>query len=439
MGRLGGYPQNPLQVTGGGGEIDRMRLGHPYLRTGKRYHSTAAARLERCVARLSRLVALLLCSGIVAAPGIGCRPYRPPPEAPPLAVARGPVRVVVESGAGEAVNVVVRAGSAYDPPSREGLAFVLAKGLATAGGATVEVGPEVVVFRAPARSAPALLRVLSEPVNDVELAAGKAAALATLRGNDCESIALTVGATWIEAGHPYGHAVAGRTSVIPTLTLGELQGFRSLRYVRDAVVVGVDGAAEVPSFDAAFAPALSMPVTPAVRSRVPREDAVVNAAVSRSCFVVGPRRLEAWSAEDEAVARVSAELWGVPPPPALVDPWFLAVHFHNGEPPSSPVPFPGVMAPEAVLGARDRVRASLSVPSSAAVATDLLLGSIRRSTHVPKAEVLAALDALTPASFAAARARLLGDDPVSVYITPEPLAPEAIGARRVFSSEELLR
>ena len=138
-----------------------------------------------------------------------CAPYRPPPEPPPLGVARQPVRVLRADAAPPAVAVVVRAGSAYDPPSREGLAFVLAEAIASRAGVAVEVGPEVVIFRAAPGQAAPLAAALAAPISAEALAAGVAAAQARLAATDCAAAAESVVPAWAFAGHPYGHATAG--------------------------------------------------------------------------------------------------------------------------------------------------------------------------------------------------------------------------------------
>ncbi len=222
---------------------------------------------------------------------LGCRPYQRPAEMPPLQVAQGPLRVVRVEAASPRVHVVVRAGSAYDPPSREGLAYVVARALGARAGADVRVGPEWLSFSFPADGVARMAEALRAPLDEEALALGRAAALAELRGRDCTTLAQAAGAAWLWAGHPYGHAVAGRLSVVPTLSLAEAQAFRDARYVRDAVAIGLEGAVDpaiLAPIEAAVPPRLSRSVTPAVMPSPSRPLMVVEAPVDSTCVATVP-------------------------------------------------------------------------------------------------------------------------------------------------------
>ncbi len=222
---------------------------------------------------------------------LGCRPYQRPAELPPLQVAQGPLRAVRVEAASPRVHLVIRAGSAYDPPSREGLAFVVAQALGARSGAEVEVGPEWSSLSFPPELAARVAEALSAPFEEEALALARAAALAELRSRDCATLARAAGAAWLWAGHPYGHPVAGRLSVVPTLSLAEAQAFRDARYVRDAVALGIEGVVD-PSLllpiEAAVPPRLSGSVTPAVMPSASRPLMVVEAPVESTCVATVP-------------------------------------------------------------------------------------------------------------------------------------------------------
>ncbi len=311
-----------------------------------------------------------------------CRPYMAPPEPPPLEVARSPVRVVrVPEAPERRLSLVVRAGSAYDPASREGLAFLVAHAVASRVGAsaTLDVGPELVQLVVSPADAPRLLAALAAPLDSEALAFARARALAQLRPADCLSWAATIGPAWLFAGHPYGHPAPGRLSTIPTITLAEAQAFRDARWVRDAVVIAVDGAvdpAELPAFDAVFAPALSRSPTPAVRPREARPDAVVEAPVTSACIAWGPRRAADTSVATRALFRRAQSVLGGDLV-ARVDPYAFWTSPAEGDgfgawqawtPPTAVSPGPTPSPSSAGLAAALLVDAVFGLPPSAAVA-----------------------------------------------------------------------
>ncbi len=177
----------------------------------------------------------------------------------------------VEAGDGLApgtARVVVRAGSAYDPPGREGLAFVTAQAIAVqVEGARVEVGPDVVRFELPAGRLPDLGRVALTDPPAAALAEAVARARAALVPRDCAQAAELAWRLTAYAGHPYGHAEAGRVSVLPTLTAVEAGNLARSRYVREAVRVAV-GSASTEALTAAAAALERLPARIS-RSTVP--------------------------------------------------------------------------------------------------------------------------------------------------------------------------
>jgi hypothetical protein len=144
---------------------------------------------------------------------------------------------MAELGADQA-RVVVRAGSAYDPPNREGLAFLTAHALAAqVPGASVEVGEEIVRFTLPLAGLATLGRAMdAAPPADALMQARDEASRAQPPAT-CDEAARQAWALVRYAGHPYGHLPTGRASVLPTVTALEVQQFIAARYVREALRV----------------------------------------------------------------------------------------------------------------------------------------------------------------------------------------------------------
>jgi len=213
--------------------------------------------------------------------------FRPPAEVPALVAAEGPVQTL-PLPAGEPLRVALRAGSAHDPPGREGLAWVVAHAVAAAAGATVEVGPEIVVFTPAPDGAAALAAALAAPPSEARVADARAAALAALAGLDCRALAERAWDTWVYAGHPYGHAPEGRASVLPTLTMNEVTAFQQVRYVRSVAVVGVPSgtAVDLRAFEA-LPPRLSLSPVPSARLPLPTARVLVVTAEDARCLVAG--------------------------------------------------------------------------------------------------------------------------------------------------------
>lgn len=329
--------------------------------------------------------------------GMGCRPYVPPDVTPPLVVARAPLRIIKVQSDIPSAELVVRAGSAYDPPGREGLAFVTAQIVGLRLGASVEVGLETVIFTLPATPVPDAAAALLSPVQPVELEYARELASARLRSARCAQVAQDVGLAWAFAGHPYGHAVAGRHSSLPTLTSAEISAFYAARYVRDAALLtATHGGWLDPQLDAAFAPMLSRSPTPAVKPSTHRPTLVVEAEVESTCIFVAlspPTQTRqnvaqlAWAATrpgwTPAPANVDDLGWAVAPfaemfsilpvvPPALV----LA------PPPSMPPP------PAVPLVASDNVPPPKRTFGSGDAAAATLLSEVPRLLKAPPLEII---------------------------------------------------
>jgi hypothetical protein len=165
-------------------------------------------------------------------------------------------------------RVAVRAGSAYDPPGREGLAFVTAHAIAAqVEGTRVTVGPDVVRFELPVGGLPDLGRAMVADPPPAALGQAVAVAREALVPRDCAQAAELAWRVAAYAGHPYGHAEAGRTSVLPTLTAVEAGNLARARYVREAARVALGG--DTPEARAAAAAALEGLPVRLSRSPVP--------------------------------------------------------------------------------------------------------------------------------------------------------------------------
>ncbi len=357
----------------------------------------------------------------------GCLPPMPPAREPALVVAAGPLRTLpsAQAGAGSLL-LVLRAGSAYDPPGREGLALVLAHAVAARAGVSADVEAELVRFHIPEGRAAAFAVSLVDAVDEAAMAVGRAAARP---GTGCAALARDGARAWGLAGHPYGHRAEGRSSVLSTLTAGEAQAFRQLRYVRDAAVLVVGPGADATPLLQVLPPTLSRSVTPAVKVAAGRERMTVAGAVSVACeaWVVGSP--EDWGASDEAALAVVARIAGDPLPHRRVDSaWVLSA-------------LPDAEALSAGLAwARAEVLAELAAQPGALHAADVLLGPLRGGRYSPApalADALRALDAETLVLWAdslrttAPRLRLIPESAV--------IGLESGVEPRVHSVEELLR
>lgn len=200
-------------------------------------------------------------------------PQRGPAAA---AVAERPVALVTvpQGGPTTWVQIAVRAGSAFDPVGKDGLASLSARLLREGGagdrspedvddllyrlGTDVEVvvGKELVTIRtralnedlgellpvvadmitAPARDGAALVRLRDEAADHLRKG---------LLESD-EALGQEVFDTWLYEAHPYGHPVEGRAGTIDALDGEDVEAFLGSAYLRSAVTLGISGPAALP-------------------------------------------------------------------------------------------------------------------------------------------------------------------------------------------------
>lgn len=279
----------------------------------------------------------------------GCL-WKPNPGVAPLALAEAPVEPVSMTADGATITLVVmvRAGSAYDPPGREGLAWLSAMAVARGGSATqsaadvqralaawgaqfeVEVGLELVTFRlsCPPEHAVEAARLLGALVVSPGLeeralaqlrAEGQTAAAA--RAEDAPAaLASDVLQVWLYEAHPYGHLSAGRPGGLAVSTPLDVAQFLERRYVRSVLTAGVSGPAGRPELESARAalgeqlslapPLLSPPTTPRlVPERTRRALLVVDTAREDLSLSLGQALDLQWDEPDgQALATATAAL-----------------------------------------------------------------------------------------------------------------------------------
>jgi hypothetical protein len=219
---------------------------------------------------------------------VACLPPLGMAAPPRLVLAQAEPAAVAVDGLVDEVRVVARAGSAHDPPGREGIAWIAANILADRLGAVVEVGEDVVRLAVPIGAAGTLGEALTRPVEGDELERARSKADAWLLGADCGTVAEAAWVTWAYAGHPYGHPTVGRSSVRASLTEGEVSSFIARHYVRESVRVGVapSGAPAVGGLGR-LAPVTLPHATPATRAAVDRGLLLVVAPALGPCAVAG--------------------------------------------------------------------------------------------------------------------------------------------------------
>ncbi len=217
---------------------------------------------------------------------VACAPHMPSSApVPPLVVARAPVVALSDAElATGVVRIVLAAGSAYDTPGREGLAWLAAHAIAAqTPGADVELNEDVVRFTLPEASVTAWMTAVSAVPTEAALAVGRDRAARWWSDARCDRLAEAAWARVAYAGHPYGHAVAGRRSVWPTVTPAEVRGFAARRYVRGGLRVAAAPAPAVGSGERApwthlldaLPPRVLLPAVPAVRDHAPPVDPVL--------------------------------------------------------------------------------------------------------------------------------------------------------------------
>lgn len=209
---------------------------------------------------------MIVASLLACAPQIDVGPV-------PADQAAAPVRLLApeaQPGPNVYLAALVAAGSAHDPVGREGLAHLVARGLIDAGAgqrtspqvreALYPTGAElqVVVERewvslrlACHRDHGALcVELFTEALTQPRLDDGdwmrlRDDALHSVRDGlqgAPEALGLEALEVALHEGHPYGHPVAGRIGVLPTLRPEEGRAFHARHYVREAVVAGIAGA-----------------------------------------------------------------------------------------------------------------------------------------------------------------------------------------------------
>lgn len=232
---------------------------------------------------------------------LACQPYRPPAEIPALERAQAVRRVEVAGPP----RVAIRAGSAFDPPGREGLAWTAARVMAGRVGAEVRVGREIVELELRQGVDP-LARIWGEPVSEAEVVA-----VAVAPERSCLEQAEDAYAVWAWAGHPYGHPVWGRRSTLPTITAAEVQNFVGRWWVRDAIASTV----EAPALRLAPARLVRAPVPTFLPSPPAEAQLEIRGAGSCVAFGGGPvaDAAEYWSAlgDPRPFPAQSDALWAV--------------------------------------------------------------------------------------------------------------------------------
>jgi zinc protease len=212
---------------------------------------------------------------LIAIFGVACAPL--PPRGPaPRADAAGPVPLVALPAPGPVtyVEVVMRAGSAFDPVGQEGLAALTARALREGGAGgrgpeeveallmrlgtdvEVQVSHELVRLRTRAlhEDLPELLPLLADmllkPDFDADavsrLKDAQIEALKTGVLEDDEALGAQAFDSLLYEGHPYGHPVDGRWGALSALEAGALEAFHADRHVRGGAVLGVAGPAVGP-------------------------------------------------------------------------------------------------------------------------------------------------------------------------------------------------
>lgn len=203
---------------------------------------------------------------------VGPRPFcRPAIDPGPVRadLADAPVSVVLTPADTNHVLITarVRAGSAFDPVGREGVAALTAHEVAQAATecstVSVTVGLEAITFTttAPIDAATACSGSLGNAlVNPSPLTAHDrdthAQALVSASIQVIPDLSAQLVRERIYRAHPYGHAAAGRASVAQTVTDIELTAFHSRHYVRGTTVITLAGPGDLAAGQRAVADAL---------------------------------------------------------------------------------------------------------------------------------------------------------------------------------------
>ncbi len=217
---------------------------------------------------------------------------------PGLQVAR-PVDTVVRPEATPAVElrVVLRAGSAYDPPGREGLGSLVAR-LSAEGGTealsytalterlhpwaaqiSVQVDKEQVTFIGRCHPdhvdafVPLFLDVLLHPrLGEADFERLRKQALSQLseaRTANDEALAKEVLEAALFSGHPLAHPAGGTEAGLTAATLAEVKAHRARLWTRDRISVGLAGAVDEALADRVAAAFAGLPETGEVPLALP--------------------------------------------------------------------------------------------------------------------------------------------------------------------------
>ncbi len=182
---------------------------------------------------------------------------------------KGQVVMPVEGGKVLYLQATVRAGSAFDPTGSEGVAWLTAQMLRQGGSgglapeavdsalydlaAEVEVivDKETVTLRgkAMAEDSESFMQLFSDMVTEP---GWDPAAFERLRSDAIETLTNGVMSSdealgdmildiWLHEGHPYGHAIQGRTGALEALDLDDVKGFYESAWVKHATTIAIAG------------------------------------------------------------------------------------------------------------------------------------------------------------------------------------------------------
>lgn len=242
---------------------------------------------------------------------VGPRPFcRPAIDPGPVRadLAAAPVAVVIEPTDAEDAVIVIQilAGSAFDRSGREGLAGLTSLQVAQTAtdcpDLSVDVGLELVTFRATATDAcsRSLTTALVTPVplTDADRQS-RAQSLLDVSDDVVPRLADQLVRETVYSAHPYGHAAAGRASVVQTTTDIELRAFHSRHYVRGTTLVTLSGVAEEASMVGAIQDSLSRLAT-TLPADAPRQSPI--AVPQRTITVASSKTLPAGAAMGQALS-----------------------------------------------------------------------------------------------------------------------------------------
>jgi zinc protease len=315
-------------------------------------------------------------------------------------LANSPVSILLTPAATDTFRIVaqVRAGSAFDPAGREGVAALtahqVAQSVTQCRDVSVTVGLEVITFTTDASTAAAAAcstslgqaLVTPTPLTKDDRDA-HAAELMQASPNVIPDLSAQLVRERVYRAHPYGHASAGRASVALTVTDLELTAFHTRHYVRSTTVITLSGSEDLAAAQSAIAePLLGLPTT--LPADAPRQSPL--AQTERSILVASSKTLPPTAAAGQALALAPDHAdWSV-----FVD----AVAAFN----EAQVPVPGgtwsiVTGPEVAWNTRQPMLLLSVRPTSHATSSAVLLSATEAleawSQHGVTAEQLLAVHA----------------------------------------------